>query len=349
MTTKVTGVLGGGTKAGVAAGDLPAPEPIVNPDAQGTTGQPQHLRIQVDLFRFGKDRAEKSGAFEPVVEDVEALEAHARAMAWEQRGSLYDPARHHHDRLRETEYERLVAERDEAERTRKHARAALRDQELIAAHEPALEPEPALHPLLLMAAVAVIALTVAPTLHDAVFIVDDDILSWILSSSGAGLAGLFLVWGVADGMKGGDERHVGAAAAGVLVGLALGVVRLAGAHGFADFVLAGGLTLLEVGAVVLLEAATNRTRHIRSEWRTLNVQARTAARSLEVLRAEAQRADERCLGLAAALKEHLAHVEVRSHQHLRAHDLEEAAVKAVVDGYRAGLAGNRGRVVGVRQ
>src|SRR5438105_4974900 len=59
---------------------------------RNTTDTPA-LRLQVDLFKLGRDRAVDSGALKPRETDLIALRDNAEAMARETRRDVYDPKR----------------------------------------------------------------------------------------------------------------------------------------------------------------------------------------------------------------------------------------------------------------
>jgi hypothetical protein len=321
-------------------------------NVNGATDAGPVMKMQVDLFDHGKARAVKGGALQPVEEDVTALEHHARAIARETRRALYDPSKHSQDQLRESEYRKLLADRDDHERQAKFADAALRDQENSAAHSCLLDPKPVAPPILVWAAVALIAVTVAPTLHDAVFAFEDDLVAWLVSFAAGILTGAFITWAIVGALDTSGRRTAtatGGLIAGVVIGIGLGVVRLGAATALTEILLAVGLTVVELGAVILIEYAATDLRATLAAWGTRKLASDEATAACQAAGMESDRWQSRLSEINGAIRDHISYVETRALQNLKVEDIEDVAVKATLDGYRQGIAENKGKLLGVRR
>ena len=69
-------------------------EKVVNPT----------MKFQVDLYQHGKQFARKSGAIQPDVGDLSALEGHAESMARQEEEPAFDPEESLSDRMRQDEF-----------------------------------------------------------------------------------------------------------------------------------------------------------------------------------------------------------------------------------------------------
>lgn len=175
-----------------------APDPLLNVVSNEQTGSV--LAMQTGLFRLGHNRALASGTTEPKAEDLRSLEDHARAMAQETFREKFNPDENTHDRMHQAEYEKALAQRDDAEKGEQVATANLRDAEEELARTPKAGPRPALNSWLLAAFVMVFGITVAPTLHDFVFhTLSDDLLAWVFSSICGASVGCMLTWAILSG------------------------------------------------------------------------------------------------------------------------------------------------------
>jgi hypothetical protein len=304
------------------------------------------LEMQTGLFQLGRNRARESGTTEPRPDDVRALEEHARAMAKETYRDAYDPAQHAHDAMHQAEYERCLAQREEAEKGEQHSAANLRDVEVKLALTPKAGPKPAAPPLLVIAFIVVITLTVAPTLHDSVFqTLGDDILEWFAASISAAFVGGMLTLAILNGRRT-AWTWVGVGA-GVILGLGLGAVRLSSAHGADEVMFAMGLTIIEIAAVLLLEWLASGLRTSEAEWLPRHKAETEAIALRDAAQDDLKRWQERIKELGNAIAHKIAFVEDRHNRNIGIADLEAVAIKAVLDGYNAGIAENVGRVRGV--
>jgi hypothetical protein len=199
----------------------------------------------------------------------------------------------------------------------------------------------------------VIAITVAPTLHDFVFsTIEDDLTTWFLSLLSGGFLGALIAWGILGSFSVTGRRTAAGwagLAAGLTITVGLGIFRVSGTQNADEFVLAVALTLVETGVVVLAEWVAGGLRESYREWLIRQAAINEATARVEAARAE----HKRCLGssenIRKGIAEHIDYVEERELRHLSIKELEAAAVKAILDGYHDGIAANRGHVIGTRR
>jgi hypothetical protein len=304
------------------------------------------LRMQTGLFRLGHNRAVQSGTTEPQPDDICALEDHARAMARETYRDRYDPEAHTHDAMHKREYKRSLADRDEAEKGERHAAANLRDAEDAVAGTPTAGEKPKIPPVLVAAFVIAITLTIAPTLHDTIFhTIGDDLLEWFAASVSAGFVAVMLTLSILSGRR--TAWSWLGAGAGVTLGLGLGVVRLASAEDARDTLFAFGLTAVEIAAVLLLEWVASALRARETVWEERHATEAEAIGRRDAAAADLARRQARIRELREIIAGQIAVVEDRHNRNIHIGELEAVAIKAVNDGYNAGIAENLGRVRGV--
>jgi hypothetical protein len=307
------------------------------------------LFMQKDLFKHGYDRAINSGALAPHSGDEQALEEHARAMAREAHREAFDPSKHAHDDMLDGEYRKNVSDRADVEQAAKFAEAdvAEREDELARAYPGPQPPKPST--VFVAAAVVGTMITVAPTLHDTVFVMDDDLVSWTLSLACGLFLGLLIalmILGDADSAGHRSITNWMGLGAGILVSLALGALRIGAARRVGDIVFAIGMTVLELGIVLALEGVATRRRTAMGEWSLRNSASEKAAAALEAAKKKQGRWKDRLNTLNEAIHGHIDYVEERTVRNLHIDELEATALKAAKDGYLAGIADNRGRVLG---
>lgn len=304
------------------------------------------FEMQTGLFHLGRNRALQSGTTEVKPDDKSALEDHARAMARDTYRDRYDPTKNAHDAMHKTEYEKNLAQREEAEKAEQHSTANLRDAEADLARAPKADAKPVAHPLLVAAFIVAITLTVAPTLHDTVFqTIADDMLAWFAAWLSAAFAGGMLTLAILSGRRT-TWTWIGVAA-GAILGVGLGAVRLSGAEGSDEVMFAVGLTIVEVAAVLLLEWLASGLRTTEAEWFLRHAAESEAIAARDAAQADLTRWQTRLKELNAAITSKIALVEERHNRNIHITELEDVAIKAVLDGYNAGIAENIGRVRGV--
>lgn len=304
------------------------------------------FQMQTGLFHHGRNRAINSGTTEPRPEDIRALEDHARAMARDVYRDRYDPSQNAHDAMHQAEHERSLTQREDAEKTEQHAIANLRDAESNLAQAPKAGPKPAAHPLVEAAFIIVISLTVAPTLHDSIFqTLSDDLLAWFGSWVSAACVGGMLTLAILRGRR--TEWTWIGLVAGVMLGIGLSAVRIAFAEGAGEVMFAIGLTIVEIAAVLLLEWLASGLRIRDAEWSVRHTAESEAVGARDAAQADLTRWQTRLRGLTETIARQIAFVEDRHNRNIHIAELEAVAIKAVLDGYNAGIAENVGRIRGV--
>jgi hypothetical protein len=135
--------------------------------------------------------------------------------------------------------------------------------------------------------------------------------------------------------------------AGVILGLGLGAIRIAAAEGAGEVLFALGLTVVEIAAVLLLESLAQGLREKEAEWEVKHAAENQAIAQVDAARADLTRWHERVKELGGAIASAIAFVEDRHNRNIHIAELEAVAIKAVLDGYNAGIAENLGRIRGV--
>ena len=304
------------------------------------------FEMQTGLFNLGRNRAIQSGTTEPQPDDVRSLEDNARAMARDTYRDRYDPSVNAHDAMHQAEYERALDQRKESEKGEQHAAANLRDAEMDLAQLPKAGNKPAPAPMLVAAFIVAIMLTIAPTLHDSLFhTFGDDLLAWFFSALSAAFVGAMLTLAILSGRRT-AWTWVGVGA-GVILGLGLGAIRLAGAEGVGEVVFALGLSVVEIAAVLLLEWLASGLRASEAIWEVNHAAETKAIAGRDAAQTDLTRWQTRIKELGDAIVSKMAAVEDRHNRNIHISELEDVAMKAVLDGYNAGIAENVGRIRGV--
>lgn len=304
------------------------------------------LEMQTGLFNLGRNRAIQSGTAEPRPEDIRALTDHARAMAKQTHRDKYDPSQNAHDAMHDTEYRRDLAQRDEAEIAEQHAAANLRDAERALARTPKAGTEPRAHAYQIAAFVVAIGVTVAPTLHDSLFAtLSDDLLNWFLSGLCSAFIGVMLTVAILGGRRS-KWTWIGVAA-GATLGLGLGAIRLAAANETGEVLIAVGLTVFEIAAVLLLEWLASALRIKEEAWLPIHAKETEAIAAQDAVQKDFARCQSRARELDESIANKIAFVADRHIRNIQLPELETVAIKAVLDGYNAGTAENIGRLRGV--
>lgn len=305
--------------------------------------------VERDLFAEGKELARRSGAREPQPGALEALQSLADKAAARLSAAPYQPGSNIADENAEARYRTLRAIGEELQQQVAYARAAWRDR---ASELAALGDRPVVPPFPLLVAIAgvlAIGLTIAPTLHDLIFVT---LLAPGGQAFGAALGagaliGALLVWGMLSGTDSptaGKGDRVVWTVLGIAFGVALYLMRSAHAAGWAEQLFSIGLAILEAVFVLLVErVAARRAEQILAVQEALHTH--TAARAQ--LAQAREYLDDRLHDVARneeLQRVHEAAVRQREHLVRAAPKLQEAARAAVRAGYEAGLAANRGVV-----
>jgi len=310
------------------------------------------LKWQTDLFEHGKRRAVESGALEPLSSDLAALESHAGAIAREAERAGFNPAQiGTHDQLRDDEHKKALRDREEAEPAVKFATAEVREREAAAAE---LHPgdAPAQESVAVRAAAVVaIMISTAPTLHDFIFTIGDDFIAWVFSMLCGLFLGLWITLMILGDHDAAEHRTVNnwiGLASGIFISVALGALRLKGASSFGDIVFALAMTLLDLGIVLGLESIARNRRVRYQDWHVHKIAYDKADKALEMAKVHLERCKNRLKELNDAITGHIRYVEGRAIRSLHIDQIEATLLKAVRDGYHAGIAQNRGRILGTR-
>lgn len=305
------------------------------------------LQMQTGLFELGHNRSRLSGAAKPDANDMRSLEEHARSIARDTYRDAFDPEKFAHDRMHQAEFERLRQQREEIEQGVAHVQANVHESELTLAATPKAGPKPEAGGWLAAAFIVAITVTVAPTLHDFLFFtVPDQMLAWFGSSLCAGFIASMLTLAILSGRR--TKWTWAGVVAGIVVGLGLGALRLSSAQGPAELLFAVGLTIVEVSAVLLLEWLASGLRTREADWQVLKLaeDKATAARDAELV--DFERRQKQLQKVNDSIGQKIAYVEDRAHRCVHLPELEAVAIKAVLDGYNAGINENLGRVRGVK-
>jgi hypothetical protein len=198
------------------------------------------------------------------------------------------------------------------------------------------------------AAIITINISIAPTLHDRFFYtLGDDLLAWLASLVGAGFVAALLTLAIITGRR--TIVHWIGLAAGVGVGIALAVIRLSTAENTGECMFALGLTIFEVAAVLLLEFAASGLRDAEDKWTPARKSEDEAIKLRDAAQGDLNRWTSRLEEINKAVRDHICYVEDRATRNLQVSELESVAMKAVLDGYNAGITENLGRILGVRR
>ena len=108
-----------------------------------------------------------------------------------------------------------------------------------------------------------------------------------------------------------------------------------------------GLTIFEIAAVLLLEWVASGLRDTEDKWMQAKKIEDEAVQLRDVAQADLARWASRLEEIRKAVRDHIAYVEDRATRNLQVSELESVAVRAVLDGYNAGITENLGRILGV--
>jgi predicted lipid-binding transport protein (Tim44 family) len=178
---------------------------------------------------------------------------------------------------------------------------------------------------------------------------ESDELNWLASIISAGFLGVFITWGVLGHSATNGRRTAanwGGLVAGIVVGLGLGLLRLAHSEGWGEILFALALTVVDIGIVLMLEVTASSSRVAQHDYEEEKADSTTAVARLDMARAKLARCQARIVMLAGSLDKHIEYVELRAIRRYNIEDIKAAAIKAAVNGYHTGVAENIGRVRG---
>lgn len=311
------------------------------------------LKMHSDLFDHGVERAKSRRDVDPNENDLRALEEHAEAMAREAYREPFDPVKNEEHKLREVENQKLTQARPEAELVVNYAEADVAKLEEDMSKAQSNMKSPTTPQVLMISAVAGLALTIAPTLHDYVFItMKDDVLNWAISLLCSTIYGVFITWGLLDTDDAGGRRTIRnwlGLAGGITIPVGLGILRAANAVGAQEILFAVALTIIEIGIVVVLESRSSTLRVAYQEWAGQQAVLKDITTRLEAARAHLARGKQNLARISDAIAMHIRLVEELAVRNFNIERITADAIKAVRDGYFEGLAKNRGYLRGLRE
>jgi hypothetical protein len=327
----------------------------VDPPQRGSQRMPGvHLTVESDLFEYGKQFALASGVDREQDEDLRILRAHAEAVASDAARPAYDPNTLKQDEVIEELHQKDVTDLGEGELVLRRGQSTLAQRRDHAARSrakvPALPREQS--PFLVPAAVLSLLITIAPALHDYVWVLDDDLLSWVLSIVTGAVMGVLIQSLIIS-----DNNHTGRRSitnwvglvAGIGIGIGLFLLRVHGAEGRDQLMFGVALSVLEIAIVVFLEGtAMSRRSALRHrepfEREASEAEGLVASQEVEVARHERYVTD-----LKAKIDGHSRYVEERYVRANYLSQIRETAIKAVESGYFRGIAETRGTIRGVER
>jgi hypothetical protein len=183
-------------------------------------------------------------------------------------------------------------------------------------------------------------------LHDSIFLtIGDDLLNWFGSCLSAAFIGVMLTLAILSGRRT-KWTWIGVVA-GVILGVGLGVVRLSAANGPGEAMVGVGLTVMEIAAVLLLEWLASGLRTSEAEWLPQHSAETEAIAARDASQSDLKRWQSRVRELSESISNRIALVADRHNRNIHLPELEDVAIKAVLDGYNAGTTENIGRLRGV--
>jgi hypothetical protein len=108
-----------------------------------------------------------------------------------------------------------------------------------------------------------------------------------------------------------------------------------------------GLTVMEIAAVLLLEWLASGLRASEAEWLPRHSAETEAIAARDASQSDLGRWQARVKELSESITSKIAFVADRYNRNIHLPELEAVAIKAVLDGYNAGIAENVGRIRGV--
>lgn len=302
--------------------------------------------IQTGLYNLGFNRGISACDVKPNVERETKLREHARAIAEDACRENFNIDESLHDRTRHEEFEKCREEIIEAKEALLNEKSKLKGTESIAVKAKAqVPPTPEFPIAIVVVAIPLITLTVAFALYDS-FIAS---LGFILALTFSLMAGL--CWGAfiaylllhnynSDETERGWKNWFGLIA-GIGMAIALGFIRLSqSSWEFRWLVI--GLTLLEIFIVIGLDFFAQAYRQSLGEYHRKLMLGNEAGGEVEATTAEIKRRQDRVNELQSNIDDHLFYLDERELRAKQRTQFIESAEKAVIDGYYAAIAKNKG-------
>jgi hypothetical protein len=295
------------------------------------------------VSKRGVARARETNAIEPREDDIRSLTALAKTMAAYVAQSGFDPGAAPGDRLREALFKKTDTSVRRLDEELKIAAKRVTESSNTAGRKRAqVGTKPELPLVSMVTAVGVLAVSVAPTLHDFVFhTLPDDLLNWFLSIIVSALLGVMLAWGMFAISVTDSRKPV---VVGIIISLGLGALRLSAAENLNEVLFAVGLALMEIGVVLFLDWRAGVFNKALADWGRRTQEAEEAEASSAVERREFDRLAAERQKLEAQVLEHVTDVEHRDELARDNSAREQAYVEAICDSYMQGIAENRGRL-----
>ncbi len=313
-------------------------------DASVVIGQERH-----DLYQLGVERARQSLALKPDAAQLATLEEHARAVVRSHNTEPYDPVKNLDDNAREEQFAKDKLDADTHEQAVEHSQQKVREcREQVAKSQVGDGPKITVGLwIVITAAVLALAGTLIPTVRDTLAAQMTEDFVWTTSVTFGVVFGLLVAASITLTFRlGGRSATLGLM--GLYGGLAIAVgfliFRVHMAADRSDALIAFGLAVVEVGAIFTLEWIGTHMRRVYAEWVIARDNKRQAQAILAAAESEEQKRKERWAGTLSKTSGHIQYVEERFIRRLKAPELEDAAVRAVRDGYLAGIAFNQKEV-----
>jgi hypothetical protein len=278
-------------------------------------------------------------------EDLDAIHEQAEAFAKAAFTHPFDPTTQPQDLLRKHQFEQHHKDLHErAIPASEFSDARVREIEHALAHENKGLHKPEVPPLIVGFAVLMIALTVAPTLHDQFFTtLNDSVLAWVASTMASSVLGAFVVWSMLGSFALGEHRSAlnwTGLLAGVGIGLGLGVLRIAYATTSGEYIFAAALTLVEISTVVSVEFIASGLRSRHHDWSEQQSALAPLLADLEAAKRNQVHCHTHQQQLEQHCHDHIAYVEFRQLRHDKRDSIHLHAKAVAESGYREQLAEN---------
>ena len=337
-----------------AQGSLGLPKPSSGYDAVAD-GRPleELIPVEVGLFRRGYEAGLKSGRSAPDPDTEAALTQFAGESAQRLAAAPFRPDQNISDAQGQQEYERILEETDKVKDQEANARAEVCEREnALAAVEP--EPTPPASPVFVgLLGVLGISATLTFSLRDIFFArlfpdaAQGLFVAWLFGALVAGL----VTWTMLSGaeQEGSGKRHWVGLIIAIGFGLAVLLLRLASVRGQGENLMAWGLALLEIVAVVAIDSYAAGLRRQWASYRSRQPAYCSAVRSLADARARLDGRLQALAGLEARARQFRNEVRIRESLVSSTKAVRAAAERAIVAGYRLAVEHNRGRLRGAAQ
>jgi len=317
----------------------------------GSTATLEGIRgVQRALAEHGKQVALLSGDTEQRPEVIDELTRYAEATGVSFFLPAFDDSHYESDRIRSAECLKTMKDRERLEEAERCALADVKDREnKLARLQPGVE-KPGPPCLLMFAAGFFLSLTVAPTLHDFIFIsLPDDFSNWFASIASATVVAVVIVVGILSDLASLRRIHsTKGFIAVVVISVGLAVLRLSQASGVGEILFTAALTIIEIGLIVLLEWRATALRVAFDEWLVRNGEILIARAQFEVARSGLANLRERLREADESIASHIRYVEDRLFRHSTIDNIVKATVHSAISGYAAGTSANRGRSLGTK-